>query len=111
MPDCPTRRTYSSALNGSGARNIRSINPYSYIGGNPNLTVRLIHGIDNDDTVFDVPPEVSTQFHETLTDAGYDADLTIIEGGTHGDITVPHSETFKVTVQQVMQVANDWLSK
>ncbi len=84
-----------------------AINPYSYIGGDPDLKVRLIHGIDNDDTVFDVPPEVTTQFHETLTDAGYDVDLTVIEGGSHFDITVPHSETFKVIVEQVMNLASD----
>jgi len=82
-----------------------AINTYSYIGGNPNLTVRLIHGIDNDDTVFEVPPEVSTQFHETLTDAGYDAKLIIIEGGDHFDHTNPYSETFTVIVEQVMNVA------
>ncbi|MCH7901669.1 MAG: hypothetical protein IH818_12290 [Acidobacteria bacterium] len=84
-----------------------AINPYSYIGGNPDLKVRLIHGIDNDDTIFEVLPEVSTQFHEILIDAGYDAELTIIEGGTHFDHTNPYSETFKVIVQQVMNVASD----
>ena len=84
-----------------------AINPYSYIGGNPDLKVRLIHGIDNDDTVFEVLPEVSTQFHEILIDAGYDAELTIIEGGTHFDHTNPYSETFKVIVEQVMNLASD----
>ena len=84
-----------------------AIDPYSYIGGNPNLTVRLIHGIDDDDTVFDVPPEVSIEFHETLTDAGYDTDLIIIEGGSHDDIANPYSEGFKVIVQQVMRVASN----
>ncbi len=84
---------------------LEAINPYSHIGDNPNVVFRLIHGIDVDETVFDVPPEVSTEFYQTLTDAGYDVELTLLEGASHFDFLSYTQEAFEVTLQQVLEAA------
>jgi acetyl esterase/lipase len=60
-----------------------AIDPYSHIGRNPGLQVRLIHGDDNDRYWSDVPPERSIEFHQALVDAGYDVELIIVEGSPH----------------------------
>jgi dienelactone hydrolase len=60
--------------------------PYAQIGGNPKLVVRLLHGDVEDSAWYDVPMNVSEEFAQALTDAGYDAKLTIVEGGDHAPI-------------------------
>jgi acetyl esterase/lipase len=84
----------------------RAVNPYSHIGGNSDLIIRLIHGRDDDTAWYDVPPEVSAEFHQALSDAGYDVELTYVEGATHGSLR-PGTEAFEVTVQQVLEVVGN----
>ncbi len=83
----------------------RAINPYSHIGRNPDLQVRLIHGEDVDIYWYDLPPEVSIEFHQALTDAGYDVELSVVEGASHIDLTQSDSDAFALTVYQVMELA------
>jgi acetyl esterase/lipase len=92
------------ALREEDAELWESINPYSHIGGNPDLVVRLIHGDDTGTAWYEVPRQVSVEFHEALAEARYDAELTLLEG-PHVGLSVPSSEAFDVAVQQVMQVA------
>lgn len=84
---------------------LETINPYSHIGGNPDLVVRLIHGDDTDAEWYEVPRQVSVEFHQALAEAGYSAELTLLDGPSHIGLTVPSSEAFEVAVQQVLQVA------
>jgi acetyl esterase/lipase len=91
----------------------QAINPYSHIGRNPDLQVRLVHGDAVDVLWREVPPEVSIEFHQALVDAGYDVALTVLEGATHrelqrvtyagGELRFP--EAFHVVVQQALEVA------
>jgi len=81
-----------------------AINPYSHIGRNPDLQIRLIHGKDTDHRWYDVLPEVSIEVYETLRDAGYDVELNLIEGAHHIDLTSLESEGFRVTVKLVMDM-------
>ena len=83
----------------------RAINPYFYIGQNPDLRIRLIHGDNKDTAWYDFPPTVSIEFHEALADAGYDAEVSVIEGSPHTGLTATHYDAFKVTVEQVIEVA------
>lgn len=63
-------------------------NPHTHIGENPNLVVRLIQG-DADPLV---PVGFATAFNDGLLAAGYDVELTIIKGGTHGTVIDPSSD-------------------
>lgn len=81
-----------------------AVNPYSHLGGNPDLVVRLIHGVDIDDIWYEVPTPVSVEFHDALLDAGYDVELTLLQGATHVDLK-PGLEPFEVTVREVLEVA------
>jgi acetyl esterase/lipase len=78
-----------------------AINPYSQIGRNPELQVRLIHGNAEDVAWYDVPLEVSMEFYQALTEAGYDVELTVMEGATHR----VGSDVMAMTVEQVMNLA------
>ena len=82
-----------------------TIYPYSHIGGNPDLVVRLIHGVDTDIDWFEIPRQDSVEFHQALAEAGYDAEVTLLDGPSHTGLTLPSSEAFEVAVQQVLQVA------
>ena len=82
-----------------------AINPYSHIGRNPDLQVRLVHGDDIDLDWWDVPPEVSIEFHQALADAGYDVELIVVDGADHTDLTSSYSDAFALAVQQVMELA------
>ena len=53
------------------------VDPFSYIGHDPSLPIRLLHG-ESDLTA---PPQSSQAFHEALLDAGYDSQLTFFDGG------------------------------
>lgn len=59
------------------------IDPYSHIGRHPDLIVRLIHGVDEDTQWYDVAPQVSQDFERALSAAGYDVELTLVEGAAH----------------------------
>ncbi len=80
-----------------------ALNPYSHIGRNPDLQIHLIHGDDVDSLWYEVKPEVSNDMHQALVDAGYDAELTVLEGATHRDLSSQYSEVFAVTIQEVME--------
>ncbi len=102
--DRPSVRTMS-ILRETDPELWEALNPYSHIGRNPNLQIRLIHGDDFDSRWYDISPEVSTEFHQALADAGYDVELTIVENASHIDLTVPDTRGFTLTVQQVMELA------
>jgi hypothetical protein len=65
----------------------------STIGANPDLTLRLIHGIYDD-----IPVENAEQFAEMLSAAGYDVQLTTWAGG-HEE---PPTELFVSTIMAVL---------
>lgn len=83
-----------------------AIDPYAHIGGNPGLVVRLIHG-EGGESATEVPRIVSEEFHQALEDAGYDVDLTTVDGELHLALTARGTEAFSVAVEQVMEVAGD----
>lgn len=60
-----------------------AIDPYAHVGENPGLVVRLIHGVDDDLEWFEPRPQVSEDLYQALLDAGYDVELTLIEGAGH----------------------------
>lgn len=60
-------------------------NPYSYIGGNPDLEVLLVHG--QEDVVVD--PIFSTDFAGALRSAGYSVQLEMFPGVGHFSIVDP----------------------
>jgi acetyl esterase/lipase len=84
-----------------------AINLYAHIGGNPDLVVRLIHGDDTDAAWYEVPRAVSVEFSRALVEAGYDAELTLLEDADHGALLSHGSEVVDVTVQQALQSARD----
>ncbi len=63
-----------------------AIDPYTHVGGQTDPAVVLIHGVDEDVEWYDVAPEVSTTFHETLLDEGYDAEMVLLDGADHIDL-------------------------
>jgi acetyl esterase/lipase len=84
---------------------LEAIDPYSHIGRNPDLQIRLIHGDDVDYFWYDTILEESIGLHQALTDAGYDVELIVVEGAYHKALTRPTSDAFALTVQQVMELA------
>jgi acetyl esterase/lipase len=81
-----------------------AIDPYSHIGGNPDLVVRLIHG-EGGESLTEVPRIVSVEFHQALADAGYDVELTLVDERLHLALTARGTEAFAIAVQQAMEVA------
>ncbi len=63
-------------------------NPFTHIGGNPDLRVRLVHG--EEDRL--VPAGFATSFAEALEEEGYDVALTLVPGGTHGSVVDPNGD-------------------
>jgi acetyl esterase/lipase len=57
----------------------RKGDPVNHIGGNPELVVRLVH--EEDDPV--IPVNQARHMYHLLRDAGYDAELTILDGDDH----------------------------
>lgn len=86
---------------------LEAINPYSHIGRNPDLQVRLIHGDDFDEFWYDIRPEDSIAMHQALADAGYDVELIVVEGASHTALTNRYTDAFALTVQQVMELARN----
>ena len=83
-----------------------AVNPYSHIGHNSDLQVRLVHGDDVDTEWWEVLPEASIEFHQALSDAGYDAELIILAGTSHTTLTNKYlyPEAFDLIVQEVMEL-------
>jgi acetyl esterase/lipase len=75
-------------------------NPFTHLGENPGLVVRLIQG------EFDllVPAGIALAFHDALDDAGYDVELTIVEEGTHRSVVDPDAEA-DIVVEAVLSVS------
>jgi len=84
-----------------------TVNPYSHIGRNSDLQVRLVHGDDIDTQWWDIPPEASIEFHQALADAGYDVELILVDGASHATLSSKylHPDAFALTVEQVMELA------
>jgi acetyl esterase/lipase len=78
-----------------------AIDPYSHIGGHPDLVVRLIHGVDEDEHWWEVVPQVSEDFEQALLAAGYDVELTLIEDAQH-TLGWPGSPQFDEILDQTM---------
>lgn len=81
-----------------------AIDPHTYIGGNPDLVVRLIHG-EGGEIVPQVPQIVSVEFSQVLADAGYDVELSLVEQSPHTALTDSSTPAFAAVIQQVMEVA------
>lgn len=75
-------------------------NPFSHIGANPDLSVRLIQG--QSDLL--VPAGFALSFHDALVEAGYDVGLTIVEKGNHQTVVDPLADG-GVVVARVLEVA------
>jgi acetyl esterase/lipase len=76
-----------------------------FVGANPDLVVRLIHG-GYVDTVFgDAPVAYSEEFAEILAEAGYDVEFTLVEGAAHTGVGSEDSPAFDVIVDTTLQVA------
>ncbi len=60
-------------------------NPYSYVGENPQLIVRLFWG--QEDPL--VPARFASDFESALTEAGYDVELTLVPGADHTGMRDP----------------------
>jgi acetyl esterase/lipase len=103
---------YDSALDHTYLKNRdpelwEAINPYSHIGRNPDLQVRLLHGEDEDTHWYEIPPQASIDFHQALADAGYDVTLTIVEFTGHTALGWDGSEVFQIAIQQTLEVAHN----
>lgn len=73
----------------------------AHVGGNPDLRVFLIHG-ELDDAI---PAEVSADFAEVLTAAGYEVTLAVVEKAFHDTPVLPVTGAGQVTVDAVVQAA------
>ena len=60
-----------------------TLNPYSHIGRNENLRVRLLNGVDDDVRINDIRPEAAEEFEQALAEAGYDVELELIDEASH----------------------------
>jgi acetyl esterase/lipase len=60
-----------------------TLNPYSHIGRNMDLRVRLLNGVDEDIRINDIRPEVAEEFARALADAGYDVELVLVDDAAH----------------------------
>jgi acetyl esterase/lipase len=85
-----------------------ALNPYTHIGRNPNLKVRLVHGDFIESSMMsEVPIEWSTNLRQNLEDANYDVELIIVEGADHDDVVDPGSDAFKQILDQVTELARN----
>jgi hypothetical protein len=100
---------YDSSFDGTSIKDEdpelwHAINPYSHIGRNPELQVRLLHGNVPDVEWYDVPLAVSREFHQALAEAEYDAELIVVQRGTHDDI-ISDPDVIALAAEQVMELA------
>ncbi len=93
------------ALEQSDPETWRAFNPYAQIGRAPKPTIRLIQGVDDDVRVNDTEPSVAEDFHQALVDAGYDVELTLIDGAPHA-LGAPGFPQWEAIVSQTLDVAS-----
>ncbi len=82
-----------------------AVDPYCHIGMNPELQIRLVHGEDEDSAWYDVPLDVSADYYQALVDTGYDVELTVVDGESHGAINYSFSDAFALTVNLTTELA------
>lgn len=75
----------------------RDGNPFTHIGENPELTVRLVQG--EEDLL--VPAGFAVEFATALEEAGYAAELTLIPSGNHSTVVDPAGDG-AITVDTVL---------
>ena len=81
-----------------------SMNPYSGLGRHPDLIVRLIHGgYAADDRVFG-PVAEAEAFRDVLIEAGYDAELIVVEGALHGSVYRKGEDAFATALRTVTEL-------
>jgi len=97
---------FHSILKQKSPELLDAIDPYSHIGRNPDLQVRLIHGDDRDTAWYEVLLEESINFYNTLANAGYDVELIVVNGAFHTAPTNRYTDAFALMVHQVMEIAN-----
>ncbi len=83
----------------------QAIDPYSHIGMNPELQIRLIHGQDEDLAWYDILPDVSADYYQALVDGGYDVELNVVDGESHGDVNCFSCDAFALTISLAMELA------
>jgi acetyl esterase/lipase len=76
--------------------------PFAFIGGNPNLRIRFIHG-EWDSMIPAEHVELSVQLLEDLTDAGYDATWTVVDAGHHFSHTGPAGESILRVIMEAVR--------
>jgi acetyl esterase/lipase len=76
--------------------------PFAFIGGNPNLRIRFIHG-EWDSMIPTEHVELSVQLLEALTDAGYDATWTVVDAGHHFSHTGPAGESILRVIMEAVR--------
>ncbi|MDY6877175.1 MAG: hypothetical protein SWK90_13365 [Chloroflexota bacterium] len=79
------------------------VSPFAFVGGNPGLQIRFIHG-EWDSVLPAEAVELSQQLVEKLVDAGYDATWTVVDAGHQFSHTGPSGE---LIVQIIMEAARD----
>ncbi|MEE9228410.1 MAG: alpha/beta hydrolase, partial [Acidimicrobiia bacterium] len=78
-----------------------ALNPVSYLGENPEIEIRLIHG-DADEII---PVVSAVSFEKVLRDAGYSVNLTVLEGSGHGLLVSGSVAEFQVTIDEILAAA------
>jgi hypothetical protein len=85
-----------------------ALNPYTHIGRNPGLKVRLVHGDFVETSMMgNTPVEWSTNLHQALEDANYDVELVIVEGADHDDVVDPGSDAYQQILDDVTELAHN----
>lgn len=85
-----------------------AVNPYTHVGGNRNVKIKLIHGVDEDILWYDIPPDVSTSLYDALVEGGHDVDISLLDGVDHTDLyRVDSTEAVAAVVADVLALMSD----
>lgn len=86
-----------------------ALNPYTHIGGNPGLQVRLVYGDFVESSMIGQVPveEWSTNLHQALEDADYDVELIVVEGADHDDVFDSGSDAFTQVIDLVAELVHN----